>query len=110
MKYETYNVYINHEAFNYIKEGKKKIEGRLEIGIFKNIKINDIINFVNNSNNEILTKKILKIDKFINFRDMLIDNITITLPWCSNLDIGVKYYENLYKKKLKNKIILAIHI
>lgn len=110
MDYETYNVNINHAAFNYIKEGKKKIEGRLEIGIFKNIKENDIINFVNNSNKEILTKKILKINKFTNFKDMLIDSMLLTLPWCSDLEIGIKYYENLYKKKLKNKIILAIHL
>ena len=43
-------VHVNRIWFEFIREGKKTIEGRLNKGKFKDMKIGDIISFVNDAN------------------------------------------------------------
>ena len=112
MDVNKYNVYINPIAFDNIKKNIKLIEGRLEVGIFRTIKANDIITFISKSTNETLMKKVNKINKYSSFEELILnENLKLILPWCKKSDEAVNYYCDLYKKyKLSKYIVLAIHI
>lgn len=112
MDVNKYNVYINPIAFDNIKKNIKLIEGRLEVGIFRKIKENDIITFISKSTNETVVKKVNKINKYNSFEELILnENLKLILPWCKESDKAVNYYSDLYKKyKLSNYIVLAIHI
>ena len=103
-----YKISINNRALDNIKNGKKKIEGRLNRGIFTKIKPDDKILFFNNL--DICNVKITNIKIYDSFFDMLnTENFNNVLPYCKNLDEGIVLYNNIYKKNQKNFKVLAIH-
>lgn len=108
----VYTVNVNPTAFENIKNGTKKIEGRLEKSIFHEMDIADIIKFVNSSTKEIVEKKIGHLKRYFNFERMLTEeNMSDILPWCNDVDTGVKYYLSLYKNYNEREYpVLAIFI
>jgi ASC-1-like (ASCH) protein len=99
---------INKRAFKSILEGKKTIEGRLLKGIFTKLTNGEIFTFFNSDNS--LTVKVMKINSYNNFRDMLIhENINNVVPYCKTIEDGVSLYKNIYKQKINKYKVLAIH-
>ena len=102
-----FKISINNRALKHIKNGKKKIEGRLNKGIFTQVKIGDKILFFNNS--DICNVKITNIKIYDTFSNMLTkENFYNTLPYCKNLNEGIFLYNNIYKNQKKFKV-MAIH-
>lgn len=76
---KTYNMKLLPQYFNYIKNGTKRLELRLNDEKRKNIKINDIIIFEKvDKDTEYLHTKVKNIYKYKNFNE-LIANFDITL-------------------------------
>lgn len=112
MTNNMYVVNIKPIAFQNIKLGTKKIEGRLEKGIFHEMDVADIIKFVNSKTKESVTKKVGHLKRYFNFERMLTDeNMNDILPWCNDIEVGVKHYTSLYKNYNERDFpVLAIFI
>tara|TARA_B100001173_G_C15996157_1_gene551185 strand:+ start:162 stop:428 length:267 start_codon:yes stop_codon:yes gene_type:complete len=84
------SIYIKKPStFRNIMERRKTIEGRLYRGVFKNLKRGDNINFC--KGNETIKAKVININKYDSFRNMLInEEIDKILP-------DVQGYRGWYK-------------
>jgi ASC-1-like (ASCH) protein len=107
---ESYTFSVNEPWFSFIKKGKKKIEGRLNKGKFKELKVNDIIKFKHGFDSVIV--KITKINKYKSFKEYLVkEQLKTTLPKIKTIDAGVSVYRKFYSEEDEIKFgILAIHI
>ena len=105
-----WNVYIKERPFNEIKNKTKLIEGRLNKGIFCEMKINDSIIFINKQNQ--ISVKIINILKFNSFEEMLTDlPFNNILPSINNFKEGLELYNSLYKKnKIKKYGVISLLI
>ncbi len=71
---KTYNMKLLPQYFNYIKNGTKRLELRLNDEKRKQLKVNDIITFEELSETkEYLNTKITNIYKYNNFKDLIND-------------------------------------
>lgn len=103
-----FRININNRAFKNISMGSKKIEGRLLKGIFTHLCVGDTLIFINKNNS--YNTKIIKINSYNNFRDMLMhENIQNVVPYCTTIEDGVSLYKNIYKQKIGKYKVLAIH-
>lgn len=105
-----WTVYLKERPFNDILNNKKTIEGRLNKGIFSEMKINDSIIFINKQKK--INVKIANIRNFESFEKMLIElpfeNI---LPSINNFKEGVELYNSLYNEnKIKKYGVVALLI
>ena len=101
---------VKEPSFSLIKNGLKKIEGRLYKNTFCEINNGDLINFYNKKNN--FTIKVIKVTKYKNFKDMLVDNgINIVTPLSKSLDESLSIYRNIYTVKDEEKYgVIAIEL
>jgi ASC-1-like (ASCH) protein len=111
------NKYIKNVSepwFSLMKIGKKKVEGRLNRGDFKNMKKGDIIEWQNDSLGfkRVFTTKIKRIRHYDNFKSYLIyESLEKTLPGIDNINDGLNIYYNIYNKNDENTYkVLAIKI
>ena len=107
-----HRITINKTAFNYIKNGVKKIEGRLKKGYFLNNPITngDIILFVNNKNNIKMTVE--SVNEFSNILACA-DNILLKDfgPNLNKKTDFIDHYSKFYsKKQLVSYPFLAINL
>ena len=87
---KTYNMKLLPQYFNYIKNGTKRLELRLNDEKRKNIKINDIIIFEKLSyKKEYLKTKVKNTYKYKNFNDLV-----------NNFDIKIIADKSVTKKDL----------
>jgi len=102
------NISISQPWSNYIKEGKKTIEGRLNKGKFSELKKNDLLSI---NDGECLVK-IKKIIHYKSFEEMLIfEGLRHVLPNVENLAAGVKIYHKFYTYDDENKYgVIAIKL
>jgi ASC-1-like (ASCH) protein len=115
-KKQNKNISHNHEInvsdpwFNKIKTGKKTVEGRLNKGVFKEIKPNDIIKVKNDKNYFYI--KVIKTTKYETFSDMIINKgLENVLPDIKTLDDGVAVYRQFYSEDKENEFkVLAITV
>lgn len=71
---KTYNMKLLPQYFNYIKNGTKRLELRLNDEKRKDLEINDLIIFEKLSDDiEYLNTKVKKIYKYNNFKDLVND-------------------------------------
>ena len=101
---------INYIYFNYIKNKKKTIEGRLNTGKYSLLKKNDIIKFVNGT--EFMYAKIKKIENYKSFKDYLSSvGLKRTLPNIYTIEEGIEIYRKFYNQIDEEKYgILALYI
>ncbi len=101
---------VSEPWFSYIQNNKKKIEGRLNKGLFATLKKNEIIKFVNNTKSVIV--KIKKIVKYNTFKEYLSqEGLKRTLPNIKTIDEGCDIYYKYYTKDQEKEFkILAIYI
>lgn len=104
------DIHVNRIWFEFIREGKKTIEGRLNKGKFKDMKIGDRFNFVNDSNK--VTVQISNKTKYKTFEEyLLMEGLKRTLPNIKTIKDGLDVYYNYYtKNQEKEHKIVAIEI
>jgi ASC-1-like (ASCH) protein len=86
-----FNKPVQEPWFSLIKNGQKSVEGRLNIGDFKEMKPGDIV-FWKNKGNEIKTK-IIKKNIYPTFQNMLeVEGLGNVLPGKTSIDDGVRVY------------------
>ena len=97
----TKHIYINHIAFNYIKNREKLIEGRIKKGIFNDIYVGENIIFVCNKTKNKCLVEITKINIYNSvFHFLKNEEIIKIIPYCDNFNTAL----NIYKKHYQNKI------
>ena len=101
---------VQEPWFSLIKNKKKKIEGRLNKGLFATLKKDDIVTFVNN--NDKFDAKIKKIKKYDTFEEYLSqEGLKRTLPNIKTIKEGCDIYYKYYTKEQESEYkILAIYI
>lgn len=102
--------HLKKKAFNLIKDGTKTIEGRLNKSSFKNIKVNDFLNFHNDGHN--IFVKIIDIKNYKTFYEMLTsENLKDITPISESINESLKIYYNCYSKENEIKYgVLALKI
>jgi len=89
--------------FDYIKNGSKTVEGRLNKGIFSKLKVGDNIIFISNKKLNIKTT-ITYIKKYPNFETMLkSETLEKVLPSVNNINEGVDIYHKYYSSADESK-------
>jgi ASC-1-like (ASCH) protein len=106
----TYEISVSNPWFNYIKNKKKKVEGRLNKNIFAQLKKGDIVIFTNNDMK--IKTKIKRITKYKSFNDYLTqEGLRTTLPNIKTIDDGIAIYRQFYSEEKEREYgVLAIKI
>ena len=106
----TYKIRVKEPWFTFIKNGQKKVEGRLNVGLFKKLQVGDIIEW-ENSDNKFKTT-ISKIIKYESFQEMIKkEDINNVLPDISTLEDGVNIYRQFYTESNEKQYgVVAIHL
>ena len=101
---------VSEPWFTLMKSKKKKIEGRLNKGVFATLKKDDTVKFINNDNH--FKAKIKKIVKYNSFKEYLSqEGLKRTLPNVKTIDEGCNIYYKYYTKEQEKEFkILAIYI
>lgn len=102
-----YTFTLKDRWLNLIKNGRKTVEGRLNKGIFNQLRINDIILW--KSFNDSVKTKVTYINVYHSFEDMIqtegLDNI---LPSINTISDGVNVYREFYKDSDKIYGVVAV--
>lgn len=110
---KTYNMKLLPQYFNYIKNGTKRLELRLNDEKRKDLEINDIIIFEKLSEGlEYLNTKVKNIYKYKNFDDLVNDfDIELIADKSITKDELLKTLNEIYTIEEQNKYgVLAIEI
>jgi ASC-1-like (ASCH) protein len=101
---------VQEPWFSYIKNNKKKVEGRLNKGLFATLKKGDEVIFKNND--ESVKARIKKIVKYDTFEEYLSqEGLKRTLPNIKTIKDGCNVYYQYYNKEQEQQYkILAIYI
>jgi ASC-1-like (ASCH) protein len=95
-----HKITLQQKYLDLIKSNKKTVEGRLNTGRFKNIKVGDIVEWFS-SNNKVITE-IIFIHKYDSFENMLKhETIDLVLPGIKSISEGVDIYNEFYEEKIK---------
>ncbi len=93
----TYTITVKEPWFTFIKEGKKKIEGRLNRGLFQKINKDDIIIWIHGDKKSKV--KITDKRKYDSFKEMIeTEKLDKVLPSINTLDDGVKVYRQYFSE------------
>ena len=98
---------VNRIWFEFIRDGKKTIEGRLNKGKFKEMQKGDIFYFVNDSNKV----KVQVIDKILynTFNEYLImEGLKRTLPGVKTINDALDVYYSYYTKDQEKEHTLTL--
>ncbi len=103
---------IQEPWFSLIKNKKKRIEGRLNKGLFASLKKGDTITIINNNSDDKINAKIKKIKKYETFEEYLSqEGLKRTLPGIKTIKEGCDVYYKYYTKEQELEYkILAIYI
>ncbi|MEM1312587.1 MAG: ASCH domain-containing protein [Patescibacteria group bacterium] len=107
----NYKTTLKVKYINFIKEGEKTIEGRINTGLFAKIKAGDTIEFF--SKQEKVNCKIKLIKNYSSFKEMLeSEGLDKILPNVETVEGGVNTYNSFprYKENSKKYGVLALHL
>lgn len=106
----TYEISVSNPWFDYIKNKKKKVEGRLNKNVFSLLKKGDIVIFTNND--EKIKTVIERITKYNSFNDYLTkEGLNTTLPNIKTIEDGIMIYREFYSEEKERQYgVLAIEI
>ena len=103
---------IDEKYFDYIKNGEKTVEGRILKDRYKDVKIDNVIEFINRGNEEEkIFRKVTKIEMFDNFTQMINKvGVEKLLPHISSKEKGVRIYNSFgnYKKEVEEKKLKVV--
>ncbi len=92
---QIYNISIQDPYFTYIKNGVKKVEGRLNKSKFRDMKTGDEVII-----NEVLQVRITHITPYASFKDMISSvGFQKLIPDAKNLEEAEAVYNKFYSKK-----------
>ena len=100
--------------FDFIKNNKKTIEGRIYDEKRKQIKVGDTITFINDD--EKITKKVVRLEIFSPpqiFENVInSENYKLLIPNAKNIEDAIKVYNDIpsYSDKTRKFGIILIHI
>lgn len=105
---------IKQPYFDWIRDGKKTVEGRINTGIAKRIQVGDILMFTSGRVSSLtLSTRVTKIESFRTFPEML-ESIGVPncLPDYRTVDSAVKLYRSLpgYADKERAFGVLALYV
>ena len=110
---KTYTKHVSEPWFSLIYLGIKSVEGRLNKGQFKEMKVNDEIKWINEDFNyrEVVTRIVSK-QKYNTFQDYLKgEGLEKCLPAISSIDDGLSVYFKYYTKDDESKYgVIAIRL
>lgn len=109
-KHITYKKSLQPRWLNEIQQNRKVVEGRINSGDWKNMKVGDYIEFYDNLNNKCLVQITYKTN-YKNFNDLISSEQLIrVLP---GTNINEKIYDIIYEKRkndIENDGVIAIGI
>jgi ASC-1-like (ASCH) protein len=99
-EYKIYKISVKKEWFDFIVSGKKIIEGRLNKGIFKNLRKGDMVIWQESGAKNFVYTRVVQKNQQKTFGD-LIENVGIQniLPSKTTLDDGIAVYRQYYSEK-----------
>ena len=103
-------MHLDKSPFERIKNGKKKIEGRLNDKKRQKIKMGDEIIFILRGTNEKLKVKVINLKKYKNFGEMF-DKTDINL-WATDINTNKKFAKSFSyysDEEIKNLGTVAIY-
>lgn len=105
-------IHVSEPWFSYIKNGDKRIEGRLNKGTFSELRKKDIIEIFNKDLGDKFQVKIIKIVKYSSFEEYLVkEGLLRTLPYIDSIKDGINIYRQFYSEEDEKKYgILAIYL
>lgn len=110
----NYEFTLQKKYLDFIKQGKKTVEGRINSGLFQQVKKGDRIKFFNNKNpKEFVICEVVFINEYPTFKEMLTgESVELMLPNCDNIESGVAIYENIptYQERCKKHGCIAIGV
>lgn len=98
-----YNMKLNNEPFNKIKDGTKTIELRLNDDKRKLLNVNDSIEFTNRDTNEKLLVNIIDLYKYSSFKELYNNFDKEELGYAKDEEASYKDMEKYYSKEEQNK-------
>lgn len=98
-----YNIKLNNEPFNLIKNGTKTIELRLNDEKRKLLNIGDEIEFTNRDTNEKLSVDIINLYKYPSFKELYKHFNKIELGYAADEPANSKDMEAYYSKEDQDK-------
>jgi ASC-1-like (ASCH) protein len=108
-----YILHLSEPWFTLISLGLKTVEGRKNKGIFKEMKVGDIIQWTNDDfdNRTVLTKLIKKVE-YDTFADYLNnEGLENCLPGMPSLEHGLSVYFKYFTKEDEKEFgVIAIHL
>ena len=106
-----YNIKLNNEPFNLIKNGTKTVELRLNDEKRKLLNIGDEIEFTNRDTNEKLSVDIINLYKYPSFKELYKHFNKIELGYAADEPAESKDMEAYYSKEEQDKYgVLGIEI
>lgn len=107
---QSYEVSVSNPWFDFICNGQKTIEGRLNKGKFSQFVEGDYVIFIN-GNNKCKTE-IVKIDKYPSFEEYLEDKgLARTIPTANDINEAINVYRQYYSREDEQKFgVLAIEV
>lgn len=107
------DINVSPQWFSQIKNGKKKVEGRLHKGKFAALKKGHflIITKDDQKHEDTIVCIITNLVKYPSFQSYLVqEGLSNTLPGVKTIDDGIQIYRNFYsEEKEKENGVLAIH-
>ena len=92
-------VFVVNPWFNYIKDGIKSIEGRLDRGNYSKLNSGDSLLIKNKESDELVNVEIIKKTKYRNFEEYLkTEGLEKTLPGIKTIEEGVSIYRGFYSQ------------
>lgn len=102
---------LQDQYFDAIESGLKTVEGRINSSKFKDLRVGMHIKFTSVSTHKIILCRIEKINRYANFKDMLVaQGLEQILPGITNIDDAVALYEIFPGYKEQVNIIGALAI
>lgn len=105
-----HQISVSEPWFSFIKNNKKKIEGRLNKNVFSELKKGDIVIWTHN--NDSVKTKIKRITHYKTFNEYLShEGLLHTLPNINTITEGIAIYRQYYSEEKEQQYgVLAIKI
>ena len=107
----VHHLSLCHSPFLSIKENRKSIEMRLYDEKRQNIKIGDILEFIDLDTKEIINVEVIDIKLYPSFKELYLDNDKISLGYSNDEEANYLDMLTYYPKERQEKYqAMAIHI
>ena len=112
---EGKTLYKSHRAepyFTFIKEGVKNVEGRINKGLYLELKVGDEIQIFENIESQNIRAEVIALRNYSSMSEMLEkEDLKEVLPDANSVEEGVRIYRKFYTEEQEKEFgVLAIEI